>query len=215
MYREYEQTPEAWKMLKEISQKFLADRSACTRRGGTTAALTAQRAEELMGMFDVTLNFTRQGLDKNGCFKVSDPPMWLRDYLREAEIASRNATLKTPQPPPAQFATPPQNTTTLATGCKLTFKKCYNIFRRTFIGMFCFPHAKQHFKGTNKLNDTGCAGCGSLEHNYEQCPAQAMTKTQARDILLDLGRRAGNSQALTNAKTNVTEFVSAVEKSYN
>ena len=141
--------------------------------------------------------------------------MWLREYLREAEIASRNATLKTPQPPPTQFTTPPQNTTTLATGGKLTFKRCYDIFRKTFNGLSGFPHAKQSFKGTNKLYDTGCAGCGSLEHNYEQCPAQTMTKTQARDILLGIGRQAGNSQALTNARTSVTEFVAAVEKVYN
>ena len=214
-YREYEQTPEAWRMLKEVSQKLLADRSACARRGGTTAASTAQRAEELMGMFDVTLNFTRQRLDKNSCFKVTDPPMWLREHLREADIAYRNATLKTPQPLPTQFTTPPQNTTTLATGGKLTFKRCYDIFRKTFNGLSGFPHAKQNFKGTNKLYDTGCAGCGSLEHNYEQCPAQAMTKTQARDILLGIGRQAGNSQALTNARTSVTEFVAAVEKVYN
>ena len=45
-YREYEQTPEAWRMLKEVSQKLLADRSACARRGGTTAASTAPRDEE-------------------------------------------------------------------------------------------------------------------------------------------------------------------------
>jgi hypothetical protein len=215
MYREYERTPEAWKMVKEIVQKLLADRAACARRGGTTAASTALRAEELVGMFDVTLNFTRKRLDKNGCLKVLDPPMWLRDLIREADIAARNATLRTPQPPPKQFATPPQNTTAPATGGKLSFKRCYDIFRRTFNGLSGFPHAKQQFKGTNKLHDTGCAGCGSLEHNYEQCPAQTMTKTQARDILLDLGRRAGNSQALSDAKTNVTEFVAAVEKVYN
>ena len=33
MYREYEQTPEAWKMVKEIAKKLLADRSTCARRG--------------------------------------------------------------------------------------------------------------------------------------------------------------------------------------
>ena len=42
-----------------------------------------------------------------------------------------------------------------------------------------------------------------------------MTKKEARDILLGLGRRAVNSKALTDAKTNVTEFVAAVEKVYN
>ena len=208
--REFELTPEAWKMVKEVVQKLLADRSMYARRGGTTAASTTQRAEELVGMFDVTLNFTLQRLDKNGCLKTSDPPMWLREYIRDAEIAMRNATQKTPQPPPAQFATPPQNAAS-----KLSFKRCFDIFRKTFIGMSGFPHAKQQFKGTNKLYDTGCAGCGSLEHNYEQCPAQTMTKKEARDILLDLGRRAVNSKALTDAKTNVTEFVAAVEKVYN
>ena len=107
-------------------------------------------------------------------------------------------------------------TTTLAAGGKLRFRKCFDIFRNTFnCGTSGFPHAKQQFKGTNKLSDTGCAGCGSLEHNYEQFPAQTMTKKEARDILLDLGRRAVNTKALADAKTNVTEFVAAVEKAYN
>ena len=42
-----------------------------------------------------------------------------------------------------------------------------------------------------------------------------MTKKEARAILLDLGRRATNSKALSDAKTDVTEFVAAVEKVYN
>ena len=68
-------------MVKEVVRMLLADRSMYARRGGTTAASTAQRAEELVGMFDVTLNFTLQRLDKNGCLKTSDPPMWLREYI--------------------------------------------------------------------------------------------------------------------------------------
>ena len=110
--------------------------------------------------------------------------MWLREHIREADIAARNATQRTPQPPPAQFATPPQNATTLATGSKLSFKRCFDIFRKTFIGMSGFPHAKQQFKGTNHCHDTGCAGCGSLEHNYAECPAQTITRKEARDTML-------------------------------
>ena len=188
----------------------------CARRGGTTAVSTALRAEELVGMFDATYNFTLQRLDKNGCLKTSEPPMWLREYIREADFAARRVTRGPPQPPPTQLATPPQNTTTLAAGGKLSFRRCFGIFRNVFnCGMSGFPHAKQQFKGTNKLFDTGCAGCGSLENNYEQWPAQTMTKKEARDILLDLGGRTVNAKALADAKTNVTEFVAAVEKAYN
>ena len=147
-YREYEETPAAWKMVKEIVRKLHADRETYARRGGTTAASTVQRAEELVGMFDVTYNFTLQRLDKNGCLKISDPPMWLREYLRDADIAQRNATQRAPPPTPAPSATPSQNTSS-----KMSFKRCFDIFRRTFIGMSGFPHAKQQFKGTNKLHD--------------------------------------------------------------
>ena len=35
-----------------------------------------------------------------------------------------------------------------------------------------FPHTSQQFKGTNKYAETGCAGCGSLEHSHAESVSQ-------------------------------------------
>ena len=128
----------------------------------------------------------------------------------------RGRHLRTPQPPPTQLATPPQNTTAPAAGSKLGYKESLDIFRGVFgHGLSGFPHTLQQFKGTNSMADAGCAGCGSREHNYAECPAQNMTKKEARNILLDLGRRPANAHALAAAGTSVTEFAAAVERVYN
>ena len=121
---------------------------------------------------------------------------------RAADTASKRITLKIPQP--SQLTTPAQSTPAPAAGSQLSFKRCHSIFRGAIgHGMTGFPRALQQVKGTNKYADTGCAGCGSLEHNYTECSAQRNTKKQARETLLDLGRRAQN---LTQGPTSPSSW---------
>ena len=72
-----------------------------------------------------------------------------------------------------------------------------------FDGDIILNKNKNKNKGTNKYADTGCAGCGSLEHNYTECSAQRYTKKQARETLFDLGRR---SQNLTQGPTSPSSW---------
>ena len=162
-YRDFEQTPDAWNLVKKIIEQLLADRSACARVGGTSAVSLAQRAGELMRMFEITYNFTRQRIDKNGCLATSEPPMWLRAYVRAADVASKRIALKIPQSSPTQLTTPAQSTPAPAAGSQLSFGKCCNIIRSAIQnGMAGFPHALHQFQGTHKYAETGCAQCISL-----------------------------------------------------
>ena len=149
--------------MKKIIEQLLADRSACALVGGTSAVSLAQRAGELMRMFKITYNFTRQRIDKNGCLATSEPPMWLRVYVWAADVASKRIALKIPQSSPTQLTTPAQSTPAPAAGSQLSFGKCGNIIKSAIQnGMAGFPQALHQVQGTHKYAETGCAQCISL-----------------------------------------------------